>query len=405
MVLTMHVAIFADFAVPSGGAQQVAILSANALAEQGIKVTYIHSIGEEQNSCLNHPLIDQVGLNFKDIWDQSLIKGLSQGLWNSRTTQTITKLFQTSDFKPDIIHIHQWTRSFSPSIFRIVMRQSCPVVVTAHDYFLGCPNGVYYRFDQQKPCTLKPLSASCLVAQCDPQSYAHKAVRVARLIITKNLIDNGALNIIHVSDQGLHTLKPWLPLNIRHHRIDNPVALEKATSALLPSNGAFVYVGRLTREKGAHLVALAGAKAQVPVMFIGEGPLHKEIETIYPQAKMMGWCSREKTYNILKSETLALVAPSLWNETGPLTVYEALGLGLPVIVSSRAGASEKVSHGNTGMIIEPNIQSLHQAFIAMQKDHQAKVMGTEAYNRYWMKPLSLENHAQHLIKLYESLLD
>jgi len=39
----MRAIILADFAVPSGGAQRVALESARALADAGVGVTYVHA--------------------------------------------------------------------------------------------------------------------------------------------------------------------------------------------------------------------------------------------------------------------------------------------------------------------------------------------------------------------------
>ncbi len=71
---------------------------------------------------------------------------------------------------PVVIHLHQWTRAFSPAILPVLFGTGLPVAITLHDYFLACPNGVYYRFDRAEPCTLTPLSARCVAAPCDPRS-------------------------------------------------------------------------------------------------------------------------------------------------------------------------------------------------------------------------------------------
>ena len=74
-----------------------------------------------------------------------------------------------------------WRRSQCP-------RLGLPAAVTLHDYFLACPNGAYYRYRDAKPCALRPLSAACVMTQCDRVGYAHKAVRVARQIATGRAI-------------------------------------------------------------------------------------------------------------------------------------------------------------------------------------------------------------------------
>ena len=44
------------------------------------------------------------------------------------------------------------------------------------------------------------------------------------------------------------------------------------------------------------------------------------------------------------------VIPSLWPETGPLTVYDAWNAGIPVIGTDMAGIAERVTHGENGLL-------------------------------------------------------
>ncbi len=149
------------------------------------------------------------------------------------------------------------------------VRLGAPVAITLHDYFLACPNGVYYRFDRAEPCTLAPLSARCIAAPCDPRSYAHKAVRVLRTALTRRAIRGRRLHLIHVSDRGQATIAPFLPDSAIHHRVDNPVAVERGPPAEMRDGARIAFIGRLTREKGADLVAQAARDAGPP------GALHR----------------------------------------------------------------------------------------------------------------------------------
>ena len=106
---------------------------------------------------------------------------------------------------------------------------------------------------------------------------------------------------------------------------------------------------------------------------------------------------------LLRREIRAVVAPSLWYETGPLTVYEALAAGLPAVVSDRAGAAEKVVSGETGLVVEPQVEALASAFGRLGDIATVRRFGRAAYDRYWEAPLSAERHAAALIGLYGQL--
>jgi glycosyltransferase involved in cell wall biosynthesis len=400
----MRAVILADFATPSGGAPKVALELARALAEAGVAVTFVHAIGNEEHALLAHPRIARIGLGLSDVWDMPIARAAAAGIWHREAARRLTRVL--ADLPPGgtVLHLHQWTRSFSPSVFPVLMRSGHPLAVTMHDYFLACPNGVYYRFDRAEPCRLTPLSPACLAAPCDPKSALHKAVRVVRTFATRAAVRGGGFDVIHVSDRGRDTIAPFLPAGVRQHRIDNPVQTAKAGPATIGEHSRIAYVGRLTREKGADLVALAGREAGTPVMFIGEGPLEAELRALNPAAEFLGWRAPAEVDRLLREEARAVAAPSRWLETGPLTVYEAMAAGLPAIASVRAGAAEKVISGNTGFVVEPTVLALASAFTALADVAVARRMGEAAYRRYWHAPPTAEAHAARLIGVYESML-
>lgn len=46
------------------------------------------------------------------------------------------------------------------------------------------------------------------------------------------------------------------------------------------------------------------------------------------------------------------VVPSIWLETGPLTLFDAFAAGTPVIGSNLGGIAERVRHGENGLLFE-----------------------------------------------------
>jgi glycosyltransferase involved in cell wall biosynthesis len=400
----MRVVILADFAVPNGGAPKVALESARALAEAGVAVTYLHAIGETADALLDHPAIARIGLGFSDVWDLPAVKGLAAGLWNAAAARRVGAYLAQQPAGETVVHLHQWTRAFSPSIFPVLAGSGHPFAVTLHDYFLACPNGLYYRFEKERPCDVRPMSWACLTAPCDPKNSFVKAVRTMRTGLTSYGLQRASFHVIHVSDRGRDTITPLLPFEVRHHRVDNPVDIPKKPPAEVPANAAIAFVGRLTHEKGADLVAAAAKSAGVEALFIGDGPLAAELRRIHPDAECLGWRSPAEVDALLRTRVRAVVAPSRWYETGPLTVYEAMASGLPVVVSSRAGASEKIVHGETGFVVEPEIGALAGALEDLAQAERAWAMGRAAYDRFWAAPPTPAAHAVRLMAVYDSML-
>ncbi|MGU3361688.1 glycosyltransferase [Methylobacterium sp. M6A4_1b] len=400
----MQIVVLAEFAVASGGAEKVAVESARGLAEAGIDVTYIQAIDGPTDPLLDHPRIRRVSLGNTDIWQRPAHRAALDGLWAREAAARLGAALDALPVRPDLIHLHQWTRSLSPSIFPALFTRGLPVVATLHDYFFACPNGVYYRFDRAEPCTLKPLSAACVAAPCDGRSRLHKLVRVGRSVSLRAALKQHPLDVIHVCDASLNRMGTLLEgLALTHHRVDNPVRVGRQAPADPAQGDALAYVGRLTREKGADLVADAARAAGLPALFIGSGPLEDELRARVG-VELVGWQAPEAVWSLLRRRARAIAAPSRWYETGPLTVYEALAHGIPVIASARSGACEKVVDGVNGFSVLPNLEAWATAAGAFRDDARTAKLGAAAHERYWASPMSLGAHAASLIAVYERIL-
>ncbi|GLS43981.1 glycosyltransferase family 4 protein [Methylobacterium brachythecii] len=398
----MHVVILAEFAVASGGAEKVAVESARGLAEAGVAVSFIQAIDGPVDPLLDHPRIKRIGLGLADVWSLPAWKGAVTGIWHGEAARRLAAALDALPVPADCIHLHQWTRALSPAVLPVLLARGVPVTLTLHEYFLACPNGLYYRFDQGEPCALKPLSSSCVAAACDPKSRLHKMVRVARSAAMRTAIGSGRLDVIHVCDASVERAGALLSgFDLRHHRLDNPVRTPKGEPADPAKGDAIAYVGRLTQEKGADLVAEAARQAGVPALFVGAGPLEERLRAM-PGVELLGWRSPAEVEVALRSRARAICAPSRWYETGPLTVYEALAAGIPVVASVRSGASEKVADGISGFVVEPETGALADAFDRLADDAIVRRTGQAAYERYWAAPMTLAAHADGLISIYEA---
>ena len=403
----MHAVILTNFATPKGGAEKVAIESARGLAERGVAVTLIHGVDGPADPLLDHSGIRRVSLGLTDVWERPAWRGAIEGIWNREAARRLEAALAALPDRPDVLHLHQWTRSLSPAVFSVLARQRAPVAVTLHDYFLACPNGVYYRFDTAAPCSLRPFSPGCLAASCDPQSRAHKAVRLVRGFVQLAAIFRGfgrrPLALVHVSDGSRARLEPMLAGGpFFHHRIDNPVRVERTAPADPAGGDAVAFVGRFTREKGADLVAQAAHRAGLASLFVGDGPLAEELRAV-PGAEVVGWRAPAEVEALLRRRVRAVAAPSHWLETGPLTVYEALAAGIPAVASDWAGAGEKIRDGETGFVVAPDVAALAEAFGRLKDDALVRRLGAAAHERYWAAPMTLATHAAALCDLYAGM--
>ena len=126
-------------------------------------------------------------------------------------------------------------------------------------------------------------------------------------------------------------------------------------------------------------------------------------EVADPDVEIRPWVEPREIPALLRREARVLIAPSRWPEPGPLTVYEALAAGIPVITTATCGAAERVRHGIDGLISAPDVDALTSALDTMSDLGVARAMGAAAYDGYWRDPPTLAAHARQLIRLYEMI--
>jgi glycosyltransferase involved in cell wall biosynthesis len=125
----------------------------------------------------------------------------------------------------------------------------------------------------------------------------------------------------------------------------------------------FVFVGRLSREKGVAslLRAFVHVRASEPsarLRVVGDGAERVYLQRLAVQlglgesVSFAGWLTPTGVEQELAS-AWALVTPSLWAEPFGLVAVEALIRGVPVVASATGGLAETVEHGTTGLLF-PN---------------------------------------------------
>jgi glycosyltransferase involved in cell wall biosynthesis len=152
----------------------------------------------------------------------------------------------------------------------------------------------------------------------------------------------------------------------------------RAPGPAFQKNGVFTvgYVGRLAPVKGVDLITEAFVKTKEPsarLRIVGwepenaQTPYARRIQdlagldnriTLVPRSKFSGTIEEYRGLSLL-------VIPSVWMETGPLTLFEALALGVPVYGSNRIGQLAMLKE--KGRVVEPNTveawgRALQEAF-------------------------------------------
>jgi glycosyltransferase involved in cell wall biosynthesis len=375
------------------------------LASRGYHVIYFAAVAPIEPR-LREAGVDVICLGQPDLLnDPSTVRAAGRGIWNRQAARAFRALLTTLDPAETILHVHGWAKALSPSIGRVIGEFRIPTVMTIHEYFLACPNGAFFNYRQQKNCPLRPLSFACISTNCDVRAYGHKAFRVVR---------QGALwwlggmpgeirHFICISELQRKVIESYLPAEANIHSVANPIAVEDKGPCGSEDNDTFLFVGRLSAEKGAVLFAEAARRTGLKAAFVGDGGEAAHIRAILPDAEFRGWLPPDKVVEAMRTAR-ALVFPSLWYECQPLTTFEALANGVPVIVSDNCAGREAVRDEENGLWFKSgDIDGLARAMRRLADANEAARMGRAAYSTYWREPLSLGRHLDRLEDTYAQM--
>jgi len=261
-------------------------------------------------------------------------------------------------FNPDIVHVHNLHYALGPLFIRFLHKRQIPVVMTLHNYRLVCPSATL--FHQNSLFTSSTQSAfpwKAIWAGVHQDSipktfwialtyYLHRKLgtwqNVNRYLVltpfAKEIFKHSTLNI---PGEKL-TVKPNFILDVEKNQ--NPRQREKF----------FLFVGRLSQEKGIKTLINAFEKNGEKLHIAGDGPL---------KAYVTQKCSSNTNIHFLgqlKNEEIrtqmqacnALIFPSEWYEGMPMTILEAFATGTAVIASNLGAMAAMVGDGKEGILFE-----------------------------------------------------
>ena len=402
----LHVVICSDNASINGGQAKVAIESALSLKARGVEPILFAAAGPVD------PRLAEAGVEVVCLGQHELIgnpsraAALLQGTWNFGAASALKALLQRLPRSRTIVHVHAWAKALSPSIVQAIRASGAPALYTVHEYFLFCPNGGFYNYQANHVCSLVPMSAACLGSHCDQRNYVRKVWRFSRLALARSLahMPEAFSDYITISDYQAEIVAPYLPRGARVHRLSNPVETLDPGLKEEPASGDFVFVGRLSPEKGPLLFAQAAARAGLRAVFVGDGPMAEEIRVRHPEAVLLGWLPAAEARETLR-RARALVFPSVWYEGQPLSVLEAKSMGTPVIVSDICAGRDEIEDGVDGLWFRSgDVEQLARAMTRLADDATVARFSRNAYESYWRRPPTADAHLEGLLAIYNEML-
>lgn len=247
--------------------------------------------------------------------------------------------------KADIVHVHSQNSLFSVKM----LEESDKLAVKTACYFVAVD-----AFNKSPNLLIR------LLAPYYGRMNTLKALRMSDLLLVKSIRD---LKILR-EKYGVEAT--YLPDGVP----DYYFTVKKDTSDVfrrrfgIRQQNFFLYIGRMHRLKGPHILvkALKYVSENVAAVFIGPdgGYLSETLSLaerigVKDRVYVLGYVDEETKIQAIDSAT-ALVLPSIteYVEVYPMVISEAWTREKPVIASSVGGIPYRIKHGINGILVAPS---------------------------------------------------
>jgi 1,4-alpha-glucan branching enzyme len=241
----------------------------------------------------------------------------------------------------DLIHAHDWLVG---DVVKTLKELLCiPVIATIHATEHGRNHGIY----------------------TDLQRTIHGqewrlTYEASRVIVCSSYMKSEVQEVFALPPEKIDVVPNGIDPELLH--LKGAEELRKHAYAL-DSERIVLYIGRLVREKGVHVLLAAAPEIleefpDTKFVIVGKGPamndLQRQAEAIGISGHVLftGFVDDERRNQLLHLADVA-VFPSLYEPFG-IVALEAMATGLSVVVSNVGGLADVIDHGRNGLKIYPN---------------------------------------------------
>jgi glycosyltransferase involved in cell wall biosynthesis len=312
------------------------------------------------------------------------------------------------EFRPDVVHVHNFFPKLSPSIFDACRVAGIPTVMTLHNFRILCPTSILFHDGEIRERSLTHSAIWALPQRVYKSSLLATLPLVAMVDIHKMLGTWKRKVDVFIALTDFAKAK-FIEGGLEPDRIvvkGNAVA--DPLSGLTPNIGSrhgALFVGRLSEEKGIASLLVAWKGMNYPLRIAGDGPLRPLVEAAQAQNIIyLGRQSREQIYAEMQRAAFFLL-PSVCYEMFPMTLAEAYANGLPVLASNLGGLKSLLDDGTTGLAFKPAdpVDIRAKARWAIEHPNEMAAMGKTARARYEAQYTADQNYA-NLMRIYERAL-
>jgi glycosyltransferase involved in cell wall biosynthesis len=351
------------------------------------------------------------------------------------------------EVKPDIVHLHAFTRAVSILLIRAAKKRGIPTLFTYHTPTVSCQRGTLILQAKEicdgvldvhrctdcslsshgmprwfsRPLGYVPSLIARMIERANFSGGLWTTLRMADLIRDSGKAFHALVSEVH----GIVALREWVRTLLVNNGVpDSKITLsphglagtEGRSDPLTDVDGVplrVAFLGRADKVKGIDTLikAVRGApKLGVELHLygitqsIGDQAYRKMLENLAGQdarIKFLPPVPHESVVPLLANYHL-LAVPSRWMETGPLVVLEAFAAGTPVLGSNLGGIAEWVTHEKNGLLIHfEDVRGWTDALRRCAEDRRLLRKLREGVKQ----PRSMADVARDMAQMYRGCVD
>lgn len=337
-------------------------------------------------------------------------RALALSAWNREVYRRVRRACRRS--RPDVLHVHNFWWALSPSIFAAAKAEGVATVLTLHNYRLICPGALLMRGSEicEECVGASPWHAvprRCYRGSAALTALAARMIGVNKRRGTWNRLVDAFIALTEFSRRKF--VEGGLPSEKIHVK---PNFLESDPGQAQDRGSGAVFVGRLSREKGVH-VLLEGwnhVHGKERLTIVGDGPQRPHLEARAgnvggSRIRFMGHLPPEQAIDCIKRARV-LVMPSICYETFGRAIIEAYACGRPVVASRLGAMAKLIEDGRTGLLFKPGnaCDLAEKTRFMLDKPTEGERMGREARAEFEKKYTAEANYPQ-LMAVYERVAE
>lgn len=349
---------------------------------------YRHRGGEDRTVEIECAALAKAGIDIVTHFSDSREltgHGLTLALGTIWSTHTSAALAETiARTRPDIVHFHNIFPRPSAAALRVAKNAGCAVVRTLHNYRTLCANALLAR--DGGPCE------SCVGKSSGWPAIVHACYRGRRdatlAVLATNFVQRAQRRSGDPVDRYI-ALSAFAASRFMKGgydgarlRVVSPILNDPGPPTTSERDG-FLWVGRVSAEKGLRVLLDAWRGLDVPLDIVGDGPDAAALRAVSPPAwRWHGELDAPGVAARMRSAAALLFSSQVY-ENFPLSIGEAMANGMAIVASDRGAAPEMLADG-AGRLMPPDDPQAWRATIEglARNPAEMRILGQTARRRF-----------------------